>query len=75
MDMDLILSYAQTLAPWVSNVFTVLGCIVVVGTTVDSLVDDSKDGGFMKKILAIPVLGSILNHMKKFSPFNTKDSK
>jgi hypothetical protein len=73
MDINFVLDYALTLAPWVANVFAVLGALTVVGTTVDALVDDSKDGGFMKKILAIPVLGSVLNAMKKFSPFNTKD--
>lgn len=72
MDLNLLLDYAATLAPWIVNVFTVLGGVVVVGTAVDAAIPDEKDGGFMKKLLATPVLGSVLSALKRFSPFNHK---
>lgn len=72
MDLNLLLDYAATLAPWVVNVFAVLGGAVVVGTAIDTAIPDEKDGGFMKKLLATPVLGSVLSALKRFSPFNHK---
>jgi hypothetical protein len=72
MDLNVIFDYALTLAPWVANVFAVLGGAVVVGTAIDAAIPDEKDKGFMKKILEIPVLGSVLKGLSKFSPFNHK---
>ena len=72
MEFDAILAYLMTLAPWVSYLFMGLGTLVLIGTIVDSLVDDEKDGGFMKKILATPILGSLLEALRKFSPLNVK---
>jgi hypothetical protein len=72
MDLTLALDYLVTLAPWVANVFMFLGGLVVVGTAVDKVVPDEKDKGFMKKLLAVPVLGSVLEALKRFSPFNHK---
>lgn len=73
MDWTPVLDFLNTLAPWVSYIFMGLGAAVVVGTVVDNLIPDEKDKGFMKKIMAIPVLGSLLEALKRFSPFNTKD--
>ena len=53
--------------------FMALGAIVVVGTVVDSLIDDKKDKGFMKVIFNVPILGSFLKAFTRFSPFNVKD--
>ena len=49
-----------------------LGSLVVVGTAVDKMIPDDKDKAFMAKILAVPVLGALLNALAKFSPFNYK---
>jgi hypothetical protein len=72
MDLNVVLDYLVTLAPWVQNVFAVLGGVVVAGTAIDAVIPDEKDKGFMKKILEIPVVGAVLKGLKKFSPFNHK---
>lgn len=72
MEWSAILDYAKTLAPWVQYVFVGLGSLTVIGTAVDSIIPDEKDGGFMKKAMAVPVLGSLLLALSKFSPFNYK---
>lgn len=73
IDWSPIFDFISGLAPWVSYVLSGLGTIVVVGTAVDSMVPDEKDKGFMKKILAIPILGGLLSSLTRFSPFNIKD--
>ncbi|MDB4330188.1 hypothetical protein N9948_00475 [bacterium] len=73
MDWTPILAYLQGVAPWATNALMILGTLVLIGTVVDAMVDDEKDKGFMKKALALPLVGSLLNHLKKFSPFNVKD--
>jgi len=72
---DPILNFFLTSAPWAGLVLKILGSIVVVGTFVDHLIPDEKDGGFMTKLLSIPVLGSILGAITRFSPFNISDKK
>lgn len=72
MEWSPILDYAKTLAPWMGYALMGLGSLVVIGTAIDQVIPDEKDGGFMKKIIAIPVLGSFLNAVAKFSPFNYK---
>jgi len=73
MDFTPILVFLGSLAPWINIVFAVLGALVLLGTFIDSVIDDKVDGGFMKKILAIPVLGAFLEALIRFSPFNTRD--
>lgn len=73
MDWTPVFDFFISLAPWVKYLFLGLGAAVVIGTTVDTLIPDETDKGFMKKIMAIPVLGSLLEALKKFSPFNTKN--
>jgi hypothetical protein len=75
MDWAPILAYLETVVPNATMIFTILGALVVVGTVVDSMIDDEKDGGFMKKLLAAPILGSLLSALKRFSPFNIKEEK
>lgn len=76
MDFDSILAVVTgafpTVAAILSTVLVVLGSLTVLGTVVDSLIPDEKDGGFMTKILAIAVLGPFLTWTTKFSPFNIK---
>lgn len=72
MDFSFILDYLLTLAPWVGQAFMVLGALVVIGTAVDSVIPDEKDGGFMTKALSLPIIGSLLSAIKRFSPFNIK---
>lgn len=75
MDFSAILDWLMTLAPWVQYVFVGLGSLVVIGTAVDAIIPDEKDGGFMKKVMAIPVLGDLLKALTRFSPFNIKSDK
>lgn len=72
MEWSVILDYLMTLAPWVQYVFVVLGSLVVIGTAVDAVIPDAKDNGFMKKILATPIIGTLLLAVSKFSPFNVR---
>ena len=71
--MEAIIDFLLTLNPLVSTIFIVLGGSVVVGGAIDAAVDDKIDHGFMKKILAIPVLGPFLKALRRFSPFNVKN--
>jgi len=73
MDYTPIIIFLSTLAPWVNSVFVILGTAVAVGTFLDSIIDDKVDGGIMKKILAIPVLGLFLKALTRFSPFNSRN--
>lgn len=73
MDWTPITDFLLTLAPWVQYVFIGLGSLVVIGSTIDSIIPDEKDHGFMKKILNMPILGDFLKFMTKFSPFNVKE--
>lgn len=75
MDWAPIITYLQGVAPWVSQALMVLGSLVIIGTAVDAVIPDEKDGGFMKKLLALPLIGSLFEHLKRFSPFNIKDKK
>lgn len=70
MDWVYILEFLKGLTPWALNVLTALGTVAVLGTGIDAMVDDKVDKGFMKKLMAIPMLGSLMEALKKFSPFN-----
>ncbi len=74
VDWTPILEWVKGLAPWINYVFMGLGILTTIGTFIDGLIPDEKDGGFMKKALAIPILGSLLAALTKFSPFNYKQS-
>lgn len=73
MDWTPVFAFLMGLAPWVNYVLLGLGSLVIIGTAIDSVVDDTVDKGFMKKLMAIPVLGSFLEALKRFSPFNVKE--
>jgi len=73
MDWTPVLEFFNTLAPWVNYVLIGLGGVVVIGTFVDSVIPDEKDGGFMKKAFALPIVGDLLRGLAKFSPFNVKE--
>lgn len=73
MDWTPVFAFLTGLAPWVNYVLIGLGSLVIIGTGIDAMVDDTVDKGFMKKIMAIPVLGSFLEALKRFSPFNIKE--
>lgn len=72
VDFSGLLDYINTLHPIVNIVLTILGSLVVVGSAVDKIIPDEMDKGFMGKILGVPILGSILKALQKFSPFNYK---
>ena len=73
MEFQGIIDFLNSLAPWVVYVFSGLGMLVVVGIGIDAIIDDKIDGGFMKKILKLPVLGSFLEYITRFSPFNIRE--
>lgn len=56
-------SFAPTVLVW-------LGGLVVVGTIVDKIVPDTYDKGFMSKLYNMPILGSLLKALVRFSPFS-----
>lgn len=72
MDWSIILSYVATLGSWVPNLLMILGTIVVIGTGIDKMTKDK--GAFAAKVLAVPILGSLLSGLSKFSPFNYNES-
>lgn len=73
MDWTVLTDFLMTLNPIVGYIFMGLGSLVVVATAIDSVIPDTKDHGFSKKILAIPILGDFLIFIKRFSPFNIKE--
>lgn len=73
MDFDSVLLMLAALGPAVKWSLVVLGSFVVIGTGIDSVIPDEKDGGFMKKLYAVPLLGLLLKAMAKFSPFNVRE--
>jgi hypothetical protein len=75
MDFTPIMAYLQGLAPWVSYLLMGLGSLVIIGTVVDAMIPDEKDGGFMKKALGLPILGGLLEHLKRYSPLNVKEKE
>lgn len=54
-------------------IFQILGALTIIGTVIDKLIPDEKDGGFMTKILNIPILGKILSALSRFSPLSYND--
>jgi len=66
-------NFLLTFSPVVSTILMVLGALVTLGILVDAMVDDKKDKGFMKKLLAKPILGDMLRALKRFSPFNIRE--
>jgi len=75
MDWTPVLEFFNSVTPWANHVLVGLGGVVVVGTFIDSVIPDEKDGGFMKKAFALPIVGELLKGLAKFSPFNIKEKK
>ena len=73
MDWAPIFDWIMGMAPWAGYALAFLGGLVVFGTFVDQIIPDEKDGGFMKKLFSIPILGSFLEAVARFSPFNVKE--
>ena len=53
--------------PITAIITSIIGSIVVILTAIDAFIDDSKDKGFMKVVLNVPVLGSFLHFLTRFS--------
>lgn len=68
-----VVEWLMSLKPWVEYVFIGLGTLVVVGSGIDKIVPDEYDKGFMSYVFKVPVLGSLLKFVTKFSPFNVKE--
>lgn len=65
--MDILIDALLVQFPQISLILSIVGSLVVVASLVDSLIPDEKDGGFSKKLFAIPVVGQILESIKRFS--------
>ncbi len=70
--VDGILNVLNTNGGVVAIVLSALGTLLVIATTVDSLVDDSIDSGYSKKLLNVPVLGVVLKSLMRFSVLRNK---
>jgi hypothetical protein len=68
---DMVLDAIAT-NPQVALVFSILGTLLCVATVIDSLIDDSIDGGFSKKLLEIPYIGFVLKSLIRFSVLRNK---
>jgi len=73
MDWLPVIQWLQSMAPWVQYLIMGLGFMVVLGTFIDNLTTDK--GAFMTKVMNIPVLGTFLDALAKFSPFNANTKK
>lgn len=57
---------------WFPTALQILGTVVIVATAVDTMLTKID---FMNKVFEVPVLGSFLKFVVKFSPLNFKDPK
>lgn len=73
VDFSGLFEYLKTLNPIVSTILQIIGSICVIASVVDKIIPDDKDRGFFGKILSIPILGSLVRALIKFSPFNYKE--
>jgi hypothetical protein len=67
---DKVITFLSGYFSWFPTVLKWLGIAVVVGLILDRLIPDTYDGGFMSKLVNIPVLGHIILLVIKFSPLN-----
>lgn len=74
-DWSVVFVFLKGLAPWVSYVLMGLGSAVVLGLGIDAMIPDETDGGFMKKVMGVPILGTFLTALSRFSPFNYNQPK
>ena len=66
---DGVISYLTAhLGTWFPIMLQILGIIIVIGSAIDAMLPDK--GATVTKILSIPILGTILHTLTKFSPFN-----
>jgi hypothetical protein len=71
MDFVVILEMFKNAFDWAPMVLSILGSLVVLGSTVDKMVPDKYDKGFMSKLYNMPIVGHILKALVKFSWFST----
>lgn len=64
-DWNVLFDYLATLnIVWLPLALQIFGTVVVVASAVDKMIEKVD---FMSKLLSIPVLGSFLTFVKKFS--------
>lgn len=73
MDWSIILAWVQTVSPIVSYVLMALGGLVVLGATYVKLTPTQDDDAWFAKLEAIPILGTLLQALVAFSPFQRKE--
>ena len=71
MDFTPIFELLITLWSSAETLLAILGTLLVAGTAVDTALPERDLFG---KLYAIPLLGSLLKQIKRFSPLNTRDS-
>lgn len=73
INFEPIVTFLTGLAPWVEYVFLGLGTLVVLGFGIDRMIPDQYDKNFMSFVMKVPVLGSFLKFLTRFSPFNVRE--
>ena len=74
MDINSILESLATISV-IGTIFSWIGGAAVLGTVIDAIVPDKYDKGFMGKLNNVPVLGTIIKAIRRFSPFNVDVNK
>lgn len=73
MDWSIILTWVQPLSPMVGYVLMALGGLVVLGSAYVKITPTQDDDAWFAKLEAIPILGSLLQALVAFSPFQRKE--
>ncbi len=68
--VDKVLDWFKGAWSWAPMALAWLGGVVVAGTIIDKLVPDTYDKGFMSKLYNLPIIGTILKSLVRFSPFS-----
>jgi hypothetical protein len=72
MDLQMVLDWLVQKLPVLPLILGVLGSLVVVATALVAVTPNQDDDALLAKIKAIPVLGSILVALEKFSVIQRK---
>jgi len=73
MDLDFLLNWVKGLGPVVMYVLAALGSLLVIMSAVVKLTPSQDDDAFLNKVKAIPLLGSLLIALEKFSVVSRKE--
>ena len=68
-----VMSWLQSVAPWVKYLFMGLGVLVLGGQTYVLITPNKEDDAWLAKIEAMPVVGHLLRAFRAFAPWQKKD--